>query len=67
MVVYDAHRKVHTSVSKCRSCGKEVYFTFTPAGKRAPYEVDSAGQPTDINHFMTCPDAKRWTKSRAKR
>lgn len=60
--VYDAARQVTTPVLACRSCGKPVYFSFTGAGKRAPFDVDSDGNPSRVIHFTTCPDAKRWTK-----
>lgn len=42
--------------ARCRSCGAEVLWTTTPAGKRSPLDRDGK------SHFATCPDAARWRK-----
>lgn len=61
-VIYDEARRVTTPVMACRSCGKSIYFSLTLRGKRAPFEVDDDGKATRVNHFINCPDAKRWSR-----
>jgi hypothetical protein len=61
-LIRDPARKVFTQVLACRSCQKPVYFSLSPQGKRAPYDVDAEGRPTREIHFIACPDAKRWRK-----
>jgi hypothetical protein len=47
---------------KCRSCGAEIDFYWTPNGKRAPMNaMDGADSPA-ISHFATCPDADRFRR-----
>lgn len=41
---------------RCRSCGAEVLWCRTPAGKKAP--IDRQG----TSHFATCPQADQWRK-----
>jgi len=65
-VIYDPAVKVHTAVLPCRSCQQLVYFSLANSGKRTPFEVDDQGQPTRVNHFTTCPQAKTWSQ-RSKR
>lgn len=50
-----------TLVLPCRSCGKPVYFGFTKAGKRCPYDVIE-GEPTDTSHFTTCTEPGKWSR-----
>lgn len=63
--ILDPARRVHTTVLPCRSCKKPIYFSLNEKGKRTPYEVDAEGQPTRINHFLACPDRRRWKKTQA--
>jgi len=43
--------------SKCRSCGAEVWWIRTFAGKMMPVNRDGT------SHFSTCPQAAKWRKS----
>lgn len=65
-VVRDPGRRVFTDVLHCRSCDQAVYFSLSPAGKRAPFEIDAEGEPTRVNHFSKCPQAKTWRKPQRK-
>ena len=47
-------------ITACRSCGAEIYWGVTAAGRRVPISV-----ATGTTHFADCPDAKRWTKRKA--
>ena len=40
----------------CRSCGAEVLWCITPAGKKAPINRDGT------SHFADCPQARDWRK-----
>ena len=42
----------------CRSCGAEVLWCITPAGKKAPINRDGT------SHFSNCPQAADWRKGR---
>jgi hypothetical protein len=64
-VVRDPALDVMTSVTVCRSCRAQVYWSLTDRGKRAPFDVKD-GQPTRINHFTTCPDARQWSMRKQK-
>ena len=45
----------------CRSCGADVIWVKTLAGKWMP--VDPAeGEDEFVSHFATCPDAAGWRK-----
>lgn len=43
--------------SKCRSCGAEIYWVKTKAGKSMPIERTASGDM--ISHFATCPNASK--------
>ena len=43
-------------VGRCRSCGAEMLWVTTRAGRRAPYDRDG------VSHFATCPTADRWRR-----
>jgi hypothetical protein len=63
--VIDPVLQTPAQVLHCRSCHVPVYFSLTDKQRRAPFEVDaSTGEPTRINHFTRCPDARRWTRKR---
>ena len=63
-MVRDPRRDVLCPILPCRSCAQPVYFGFSELGKRVPFEIDEAGEPTRVNHFSKCPDGKRWRKKR---
>ncbi len=42
--------------SRCRSCGAEIAWAITPAGKKAPLNRDGS------SHFSNCPQAGTWRK-----
>ena len=44
------------NLGKCRSCGADIAWCFTRAGKRAPVNPDGT------SHFATCPQAETWRK-----
>ena len=41
---------------RCRSCGAEILWCLTAAGKKAPIDRDGR------SHFATCPDAAEWRR-----
>jgi hypothetical protein len=56
---------------KCKSCGKEIVYLRTAAGKIMPVDretTDAADEYFDqerhTSHFATCPDAERFRKKR---
>lgn len=60
-VVTDPKTGVSAHVTECRSCQAPVYWGFTTKGKRCPMNVVD-GEATDVSHFTTCNDPKRWSK-----
>ncbi len=59
--------------SRCKSCGAEIVWMKTSAGKNIPVDVgsvekDALGMPEVFNpdtmqsHFVTCPDRDKWRK-----
>jgi hypothetical protein len=64
-VIFDTARRVHTNVTTCRSCGAQIYWSLTSKGKRAPFNVDAAGEATRESHFATCPNAEQWRKPKS--
>jgi hypothetical protein len=51
--------------STCRSCGLEIVWkeVYTREGYRfLPYD-----ESTGISHFITCPDRKRWLRTKYSR
>lgn len=47
-----------TNVGTCRTCGAQVAWCRTPAGKPAPVNPDG------VSHFATCPQADQHRRSR---
>lgn len=43
----------------CRSCGAEMWWVVTRAGKNMPVN------PDDTPHWGTCPESKDWQKAKA--
>jgi hypothetical protein len=43
---------------QCRGCHAEIYFVVHRNGRRTPYD------PTGINHFITCPHAADFKKTK---
>jgi len=60
------------STSSCRSCGADIVWMVTAAGKNMPADADSVG-PGDtlfefdrhVSHFSTCPQAHKWRKKKS--
>lgn len=61
-------------VTKCRSCGAEIVWLKTDAGKPMPVDADevaiayardgvtySPKDPDIETHFATCPHSKSWS------
>jgi hypothetical protein len=48
-------------VASCRSCGAEVMWVLTKAGRRAPINRDGT------SHFSNCPQADSWRRKEAPR
>lgn len=42
------------SAGVCRSCNAAIEWRDTPAGKRAPFNLDGS------SHFQTCPQSDQW-------
>lgn len=63
----------HPFTVRCSSCGADIVWFRTKAGKRMPVD-ESSTQPNDaehmldlkrhISHFATCPEANKWRKPR---
>jgi len=59
-------------MSECRSCGAEIVWLKTSAGKNIPVDADTVADAgaeifdpdTMMSHFATCPDASKWRKKR---
>ena len=49
-------------VKPCGTCATPIYFSYTEAGKRCPYDLDADGLPTRVSHFTTCPQARQWSR-----
>ncbi len=64
-VVTDPKSGASALVKPCKLCGAPLYFGFTEAGKRNPYDVVD-GQPTRTSHFTTCPNVADWRKAHPK-
>lgn len=47
---------------RCKACGRMLAFVRTAQGKAAPMEVDDGGRVTEVNHFQTCSDPKRFSR-----
>ena len=48
------------AVNRCKSCGAEIEWMRTPAGKLMPVNASDG-----LSHFTSCPDAQKWSKSKA--
>lgn len=51
-----------TPINHCRSCGAEIVWQRTEAGKAIPVSV-----ATGESHFRDCPQASQWSKSKPKK
>lgn len=57
-------------ISKCKSCGADIGWGITKAGKKMPFDADKTFQRCFernanyfvISHFGTCPDAAKFSK-----
>lgn len=56
---------------KCSSCGSEIIFLKTAAGKAMPVDYLPTIQPGEVfdhkkhtSHFATCPDAQRFRRKK---
>lgn len=64
---------LYKDAKRCKSCGAEIYWIKTKAGKDMPVDADSVdpttqGKPTIFDptvmtsHFVTCPNADQHRK-----
>ena len=53
-----------TSLGECRSCGAAVYWAVTHNGKNVAYDEEPNEKGKPVVHFATCPDAKKWRKTK---
>lgn len=44
--------------SRCRGCGAEILWAFSPKGARTPLDPDGT------NHFITCPERDQFRRKR---
>jgi len=53
-------------VIRCRSeaCRMPVYWSVTQLGKPCLFDVDEEGTATDVSHFKTCKEPKRFTRKK---
>ena len=54
---------------RCRSCAAEIVWRETKkTGRFSPYnyppEVNADGDDEWVSHFVTCPDAASWRRSK---
>ena len=53
-------------VEACRSCGAQIVWAVTAAGKRVPLSLVTVqrrdGVVYCLSHFTDCPDAKDWSR-----
>jgi hypothetical protein len=47
-----------TPARSCRSCGADIWWIVTAAGKKMPVDADGT------SHFATCPNAAQHRKAR---
>jgi hypothetical protein len=58
--------------SRCKSCGEEIIWMKTDAGKNIPVDAETVADtgatifdPEQmISHFATCKDANTWRKKK---
>lgn len=48
-------------VRHCGTCGGTIWWGFTRAGRRNPFDVVD-GQRTAVTHFSTCAQAREWSR-----
>lgn len=48
-------------IRHCGSCAAEIWWGFTRAGKRNPFDIVD-GVRTAITHWSTCPRVEVWRK-----
>jgi DNA-directed RNA polymerase subunit RPC12/RpoP len=48
---------VSARLARCRACGQAIEFRLTAAGRWCPYDAG-----TDVSHFRTCPEARRFSR-----
>ena len=49
----------------CRSCGACVVWSAHPrTGHPHIYDLPAPGDIVVVSHFATCPDAKKWRRSK---
>lgn len=48
-------------VTACRSCGAAIYFAQTKNHRLGPFDM-VGDTPTDVSHFKTCNDPKRFSR-----
>lgn len=73
MTIAEGIRRRHPFTVQCRSCGADIVWFRTKAGKRMPVD-EATTQPTDredqldlerhTSHFATCPDADQHRRPR---
>jgi hypothetical protein len=60
-------------MANCRSCGAEIAWVRTEAGKMMPVDIDVVDIQKEKDgevfivmksHWGTCPDAKEWRKGK---
>jgi hypothetical protein len=55
-------------VDRCKSCGAQIVWTHRPHGRAMPLSLATiqtrGGKKWALSHFVDCPDAKDWSKSR---
>ena len=48
--------------SKCRACGKIIYWATTQSNRKMPIEITGSKGEFWQSHFTTCPSAKKFRK-----
>lgn len=49
-------------LGRCRGCGADIEWWFTPALKRIPMNPMASPQVEAVSHFATCPTADRFRR-----
>ena len=48
--------------AKCRGCGQEIEWYFTPKGGKMPFDLMQEDNSPAVSHFATCPNADEFRR-----
>jgi hypothetical protein len=53
-----------TRVARCDECDAPIVWGRTANNKPCPYDADAQGNKTEVSHFSTCTNPKRFSKTK---